>query len=689
MIQVFGQQKGSELPMILKLKKSTLKIVSISLLVAFILVLSTVMFVSSIGANDVELSTPTNATWFGSGASHGNYTPGFVFNWSDAFEPTTIKQANCTLYMNTSSTGLVDPLNSYGTFNVSAVNTTLVHMNHTINGTLGGGLAQNNTKFFWTVECVNLASQAPSRFSPLARTIYHDDTKPFISRGGGMGLSFVNNTYISASTVRLELTVNDSTDLDGFQFSCSITNVTDQSEVLASGFNLDNATLTNITWTPRANTNNSFYVNCSDPAGNSVRSDGYTVILDSTTPDVNLTSPSDNNVTNFNDVSVTAVNITINFTFTELNVNASGITLYWNGTAESINLTSNCTAGPPAIPPKYNCSTMKNLITNTRNLQYNFSVKDNAGTIGWSAQQNISVDLDYPYITIVKNFTISDSILAYSVFIQDFNPESCIVEISNKTNVLVNNVTGTLQNTSAAGLTECRGTINGTNIGLEGNFTLQFKVNDSLNRINATNKTGLMVDLFNGWNLVSWSDISSTGTNNTLQEICRTVGNCSSTSWFNNSAAAKSFVTYSERTPGINNGTPIERGRAFFINVNRTEFLIMNNYMPSTLPTQGYLMNLSITTGGWNILGLPFYANVSSVLNATTNRTSEREEGTANVTYASWVDIENNKYITCRKSISKCSASSSLPEDIPLKPGYAIWVLGANNVTINKATIRG
>ena len=79
--------------MILKLKKSTLKIVSISLLVAFILVLSTVMFVSSIGANDVELSTPTNATWFGSGASHGNYTPGFVFNWSDAFEPTTIKQA--------------------------------------------------------------------------------------------------------------------------------------------------------------------------------------------------------------------------------------------------------------------------------------------------------------------------------------------------------------------------------------------------------------------------------------------------------------------------------------------------------------------------------------------------------------------------------------------------------------------
>lgn len=607
------------------MKKSNLLLVLLSLFL--------IPLVLAIGTNNVILNSPDPGIF----TSLTNYTTGFNVSWVDYDVGSPVK-ADCTLYIqNDSSAGLVATANKFGTTNINESVSTLLYMNHTFDN--------NNTAQYWTIVCHN-SSSTPSNWTPATRVIYQDQVYPLMTINS---VSFTNNTFGSSSTINFNVTVTDSVSTQGNGFTCSLKNGT---TTLISD-TVTNGTATVVSGLVSDGDYSSVTISCSDPALNTNTSGNYVLKVDSTTPVMAFVDPS---VTSG---STQTNNWTyINFTLTEQNLDT--ILLDFDGSTITMD-SNNCTGTAPNLV----CSTNKTGINDKRNIYYNLTINDSSNNVITSSTKVFSIDNVAPTITTKHNWTISSSIISFIITVTDTTSNVCSATIFNRSEMSTSaNIIGTY-GTIGASTTNCTGTINPSDIDVDGAFTVQYNATDVLGNSVLSNFTGVKKSLFAGWNLITQSNNVRN-----ISTLCSEISGCTQASFFNNTA--KSFTTYSTSTPSVNAGIDLNPGDAVLIYTSTSSTYLGNNY----LPLSGVAENISLSDGGWNVMGLTVSSNMSAILSQD------------NITIGSYIDVVTENYLTCVSS-TLCAGTTSSATDIGLELGSAVWALTNDNVTLNRTSILG
>ncbi len=621
-------------------------------LFSLILIISAIM-VMGIGTNDVRLSSPTNASWSNNADKDAN---DFTFNWSELVtQPATT--ANCTLYINTSPTGIIDPANARNkSIDVPNSTNTIITPNASFT---------RNSINYWTVLCFS-SNSTPQSWYPATRVLYIDnDTTPNMTINS---YSFTNNTWNNTQTHWWNYTITDQGQLRGAQLTISLENAS--GSVYTSDL-VDNDTRARITYT-FSDGNYTIFVNGTDPAGNTNYSGNFFIAIDSTSPVISFVDP-----TPSNDTSQSTTHVFVNFSIVEEYTET--VYLEWDSTTNYTVTGSNLSITSGSGYGIYNVTP----IGDKKDIKYRVFVNDSASNIGWSDYRYVSVDTTSPVIIEAYNWTYSNSAANFIIRTNDTTASTATAKIFDRDGTLQSTITATLSATTVNGDTNFTGTIYGDNISRDGAFRVEYNITDELGNSVQENKTGMYTTLYDGWNLIGYAGANESAEGKETYVICADTQYCTQMSSFNNSHGAKSFTTYSTSTPSVNNGTRIQPGDAVHIYVSTDSYIISKDERPLAGDSTGAVIeNVTLATGGWNTVGLITAANITGVWNAT-NMSSAVQP----ITYVSYINQSAETYYTCRKSIELCAGTSRLPTNLQLYEGWAVWVLTNVNATLNRSTI--
>ncbi|KKK51768.1 hypothetical protein LCGC14_3111660, partial [marine sediment metagenome] len=298
-------------------------------------------------------------------------------------------------------------------------------------------------------------------------------------------------------------------------------------------------------------------------------------------------------------------------------------------------------------------------------------------------------------LDVLPNWTIERSVLNYSIQVNSSTPVSCRAIAIDRNGDVINTTTygvlnGVIRDVSG-NTAQCKGQISPSNLNSEGAFTVVYNYTDAIGRQNQTilGKGGVLTRLYTGWNIITYPD-----GNKSVWNICQEIDECSKIAWFNNTAEAKSFVTFTNSTMSVNNQTPIVPGDALYVFVDANSWVISNDYLTTDITLES-VWNYSLSVPGWNLVGLLHNTSMNVTVNVqATNGTYGGIGATlgligANLTYASLYNASAETFYSCKRSLDKCSGTSVVPKDINLPKGYAVWMLPKNNITINRSTIIG
>ncbi len=320
----------------MRFKRSQLK--SIFAIIFSILICAFVVY--ALGTASVTSITLANASW----NNETNTT--FTFNWTDVND-VDINLADCKLYinhsLNNSDTNLFQNGNLFGG-NASVVSnlTTTIFMNRTFDNTT---LGENNTAFYWGIECTNLSS-SPTTGRTEVRILYHDNIRPKVFN---ISSSILNNTWINTD-IRIEVNVTENGTNGGMYGDLTDCEITNGSQVIASVTVAEtngSRTGTNVNITNSSLADGAYsrlYFRCRDPAGNINSSSNYiNVSMDQTVPvfiSFNDPTPADGG---------NQSNNTITFNVTVFDLNLEGINVEFDGANRSINLTMDIMEPPQSV----------------------------------------------------------------------------------------------------------------------------------------------------------------------------------------------------------------------------------------------------------------------------------------------------------------------------------------------------
>ncbi len=329
-----------------------------------------------------------------------------------------------------------------------------------------------------------------------------------------------------------------------------------------------------------------------------------------------------------------------------------------------------------------NCNITFSGLSSRRNRTVKIWLNDSAGN-SINTQRTYSTDLEWPELKTAFNWAVSRGIASWIFEFNDTTPTTCEGSVYDRNGNIKGNLAGTFGTIEIDSNVNCTGTFTVSDVIEEGAFKIEFNVTDGLGRWNISlNKTGVLTNLYTGWNVITYPD-----SNRSVLDICNEVGACNQVSFFNNTN--KSFYTFSNSTPSINNGTNINEGDGFLINVVENSEIITNDNLP--LPGNE-LEGITLWTTGWNVMGLLANTSLNATYYAlTVNTTSppDNPNGGLNITYSSYKNTSSGFYLTCKRTLNKCSGTSAVPKDILLRKGYAVWALTMANSTINRTDISG
>ncbi len=676
----------------MKFKRSQFKLIFLSF--AFLLIMA--FFVYALGTASVVPLTP-DGTW-----TNLTTNTSITFRWSDVND-VDIHLADCVLYINVTETGLFSSDNEYGRnssafaniTNSSAITWTGNQSTEIFfNRTYGDRGVGNNTAFYWGVKCTNLSS-SPTTGQTIPRVIYQDLRIPQVKE---VSKSFSNNTWVN-SDIRIEINVTDNGTTEGMHgdlITCEIINNTRAIASSTTGETSLNGTNLNIT---NSSLIDGVYSNlkfgCRDPAGNINTSFvHYNISMDQTTP---LFS-SFNNPTPAEGSNQSSNNVIFNFTIEDTNIDT--IIIEFDGANATLNLSTgtDCNTTLPFTTPVY-CNITNSSVVDKKDYAVRVYVNDSAGNVKISSTRTFSVSNGTPLFRIQDlyiNWTIEDSLINYTFQLNSSTPASCRAFVTDRHGVVVNTtvngeIAGTIENI-AGNTAECKGQITTTNIGLEGAFTVNYNFTDGIGRSNQTitSKAGVLTRLFAGWNIITYPD-----GNKSAIGVCNEIEECSKVAWFNNTIGAKSFVTFSNSTISVNNGTDIPTGEAIYVYVNSNSWAVANDYLETDITLQT-VWNFSLSVPGWNLVGLLHNVSMNTTYNVeATNASlagftvSTLGDIGRNLTYASMFNSSASTFYSCKRSLNKCSGTSVVPYNINLPKGKGVWMLPKNNITINRSTIVG
>ena len=673
----------------MKFKRSQLKVVFLNVL--FLLAVS--LLVHALGTNSVVPLT-ANGTWTN---QTGNLSSGgYLFRWSDVNDA-DIHLANCKLYINTSETGLFVSENEAGGNASSFANTTNsstlqteIFMNKTYDNT--SVLNVNNTAFYWGVKCTNLSS-SPTTGQTIPRVVYQDLIFPRVAE---LSKSFTNNTWITTD-IRIEINVTDNGTTEGMfgdLITCLITNNSNVSGALVTSTTGEtgiNGTHINLTTASLADgIYSGLEFRCTDPAGNiNVSETVYNVSVDQTAPVfdgfIGVTPTEGSNRSDNN--------IIINFTVTEINIDA--IIVEFDGANVSLNLTvaGACNQTLPFVTAAY-CNITNLTVGDKKDYEVRVYLNDSANNRVVSSTRTFSVTNKTPKWNqkdTFPNWTIERGVLNYTLQVNTSTPSRCKVIATDRSGVLINTTTygvlnGVIRDISG-NTAQCKGQITPSNINSEGAFTIVYNFTDGVGRENQTilSKGGVLTRLFAGWNIITYPDA-----NKSAIQVCDEIEECSKVAWFNNTGGAKSFVTFSNSTPSVNNGTDIPTAEAIYVYVESNSWVITNDHLDLDI-TLETVWNFSLSVPGWNLVGLLHNVSMNTTMHVPSKNTTTNAEVVLGInnTYSSYFNSSASTFYSCKRSLNKCSGTSVVPKDINLPKGYGIWMLTPENYTINRSTMVG
>lgn len=601
--------------------------------------------VYAIGTSDITLGTPETGTW----TNESNYTSGYTFSWSDT-DDNTYATANCTLYVGDTNllSGLVT--NSYIQDSKIATEDT-THTLYQIND-----FVSNSSALYWTVKCYNTtAIDYQGGWSPTARTIYVDNVTPTVDI---ISNSITNNTWNGSNSVRFEVNTTDT----GYAGSGSFTiDMLNRSSLVSLGSDTTTEQeAINLTAT-LLDGNHTLTIKVCDPANNCNTSvKDYGTYIDTVSPSIafiDSTEPDNGNT------SVTYVEINISLVETNMDT----MVLTWDGTAETIDYTDNCTGSSPQ-----SCFINKTGKSAQHEIQYSINVTDEADNEA-IITRNVSVDIASTTVTLESNWTMLDSVATFDINVTDTTPLTCSARIYDRSNILKSTKTGTYDSIRA--VSNCSGTFSASDIVTEGAFTVEYVVTDEVGNTGlGANKSGVLKNLYTGWNLVSWVDYTDT-----VSDICDGISSCTQMSWFNNSA--QSYISYSIATPSVNADTVATNGDAVYIYVSSDDYLIMNDQIPASGSPKE---NISLSDG-WNTLGLFYNTTINTTLSAVNHNSSEDV-----LSWVSEYDSNTESYTSCSRSLQLCTGTTSVPKSLVLRKGDAVWVLSEySDAVLNRTLIKG
>lgn len=655
-------------------KKSQYK----SIFLSFIIVVLFAALIMAIGTNDVRINSPVNETWVNDTKFR------FNFSWRDSVDP-TIQYADCNLYIyNSSILNKTQLITDFYLFN----ETPRVGNHTNTSFTMNESFRANNSINWWTIECTNAtATPTSNNNEPLAVLV--DLNFPSVDN---QSMNFTNNTWVKEG-IRIEVLGTDDTNIlrsRGRINTTLIYELRNATRVFASAtvINGTPANLTNASMADGEYT--TLTIRAIDEAGNrNISIFNWNVSIDQTLGTVSFNSPTPPDGDNFTDQT-----ITFNFTITERN--AEHVIFEFDGTNQSINITNsdwcNETAKPYSAP--FYCNVTNSSIGAGR-YSYRIYVNDSASNLVVSASRTFSIDLASPQFTDVFNWTVSDSLASFNFTIAETTPTSCRAKLYDRDGAITSTVAGTLTNLGGEGGasdTNCIGNFNSSDLNFtEGAFTVRFNASDGINESNETAVAGVLTRLYVGWNLITYLD-----GNRSVGDICSEVKNCTQVAWWNNTIPGKkAFVTFSKSTPSINNGTKILSGEGLHINVQVGSWIITNDNTPINQTPTAYNFTLSIP--GWNVVGLLANTSINTSFNVEATNGSLGGGATdldianigRNISFSSWFNASATKFLTCSRTLTKCAGTPSLPKNIELRKGFAVWMLPKNNITINRSDIRG
>ena len=615
-------------------------------LAIFAILIACISIVSAIGTNDVVLNGPANKTFT---KQHLNFTAGFNFSWHDHDTSPAINKAICTLYIQAyNATGINATKNKFRERVVKNYTDTIFHMNHS--------LPVNNTIYFWTIGCYN-SSASPTRWMPTPRAVYQDNVKPAATL---VSISITNKTWTSNNTLRIEARPTDNK--HAYVLTCYAKNLSSNKYLGIK--NTTNNTAINFSAT-LGEGNTTIRIGCKDQANNEGNASDYRVPVDSIAPVVTIRGPADGFI-----VQKTALYFNISI----IEKNLQKLNFSYNGTWRQVALT-NCTHGGSL----HNCTWNNPGMKASPGIKWNWSVYDTARTRTKTVSRTLKIDPGGIQITNKFNWTLLNSIATFQITLADYTPTKCVAMIINSAKVNIANITGRIGTVATGGTSTCGGNITSSDVALEGEFTVKYRVFDGSAAVNNSNMSGIKTNIYAGWNVIGWPKSNTSTVRDRLSEICGSIQNCTQASYYNNSKRA--FVTYTKSTPGTNNKFRVPVSDAVLVYSTIPSYLISNDYMPGSL---NVARNTKLEVGAWNTLALIRDSNMSAVLNVPRNSTAEK-----NITYATYINASSKKYYTCRRSIGLCAGTSKVPTNIKLYKGYGLFVLVDRNSTINRSAIFG
>src|SRR3990167_219986 len=256
----------------------------------------------------------------------------------------------------------------------------------------------------------------------------------------------------------------------------------------------------------------------------------------------------------------------------------------------------NITATPITAP--FLCNVTNSSMGDNREYNFTVWVNDSAGNLVNSSFRQFSVDTKAPRLNPdqIYNWTIIASTANFTFQINDTAPAQCRAKIEDADNNTVSLINGTISGIGrddSGSYSNCTGLFNFSDINsVEGQFNVKFNVTDGVNNSNQTTKYGVLTRIYSGWNLITYPD-----GNKSAIEICNQIQNCTQVAWFNNTAASKSFVTFSRTTPSVNNRTNIKAGEGVHVFASVPSWVITNDNLPVFTEETAWNFSLEVNTG--------------------------------------------------------------------------------------------
>ena len=361
------------------------------------------------------------------------------------------------------------------------------------------------------------------------------------------------------------------------------------------------------------------------------------------------------------------INVTLNDTtvlrtaWAKLGTNVTNMTMTNTTEAWYVNLTIPVTTVNDTLAGQWNNYTVT--INHTGNYTY--------GTFRMFKKDTIAPTLSAVVSPALANNT-THSWLGMSFTVNDNTTQGCYLNVFDNSNTLYQY--GSANTSTDQQPTACTIRYAANSTVPDGNLTLRILGNDSIGR-NVTQDFPMLQTTLraNSWNFIGYGD----SLNLSLKTLIETLPDATQATVFDNTAQNKTYTTYQKSLTQVNNNSNATAGGVLGIYTTASFTLLRNQTSFNTS-----LSNVSLQTGGWNLLSVYRTISMNETMFMDVNST-----GNTSITQISIFNVTSGYWVSCIRSLSLCTGNPNTtdPTTMNINQGYGVFALTNANLTLNRS----